>query len=379
AMLGVQSKRNATIIAGSMCSVWEIEHSDVRGILERHQMERQNFLHLVEEHLDRQVASRIVEHPLFAGFHQQFRTLIGVNCERRLYFAGEAVVREGVVGDRLFVFNLGAARVEMLGQRLASVQGGGAHFGFAMLRPVGVTKERYAVTVTAETMCQVLMVTRSSFEHALNKYPEMREAARALELEESRRYRWQVDRARSLVKTQVQRSQNLRCIMEAFGGVVLTRGASEDSETRRQIERAFFEAWRGQASRAAEARREAESFRASGERHIEKWLVRRRAQMSEAKRRRASLDGGTEEEPPPPAWAAAPRSAREARPRHQPVPVDAGGSPYLSPVPLWRRAPPAQLWQPQPPAIPLPLWPSRRPVTAPEPAGAAAAAGGAAA
>merc|ERR1719356_1512549 len=86
-------------------------------------------------------------------------------------------------------------------------------------------KERYAVTVTAETMCQVLMVTRSSFEHALNKYPEMREAARALELEESRSYRWHVERARRLVKTQVQRSQNLRCIMEAFGGVVLRRGA----------------------------------------------------------------------------------------------------------------------------------------------------------
>merc|ERR1719356_682053 len=127
-------------------------------------------------------------------------------------------------------------------------------------------KERYAVTVTAETMCQVLMVTRSSFEHALNKYPEMREAARALELEESRSYRWHVERARRLVKTQVQRSQNLRCIMEAFGGVVLSRGASEDSETRRQIEKACFEAWRGQASRAAEARREAESFRVSGER-----------------------------------------------------------------------------------------------------------------
>eukprot|EP00434_Breviolum_minutum_P008632 symbB.v1.2.007611.t1/scaffold467.1/size200107/6 len=59
-----------------------VEQDRILGILNRHPVERTNFLKLVEEHLDKLAAPRVIHHKLFSDFSAQFRTLIGVNCER---------------------------------------------------------------------------------------------------------------------------------------------------------------------------------------------------------------------------------------------------------------------------------------------------------
>ncbi|CAE7266404.1 HCN2, partial [Symbiodinium microadriaticum] len=70
-----------------------VENQKILSILNRHPVERTNFLKLVEEHLDKLAAPRVIYHKLFADFSQQFRTLIGVNCERSTCAGGK---RSGV-------------------------------------------------------------------------------------------------------------------------------------------------------------------------------------------------------------------------------------------------------------------------------------------
>eukprot|EP00913_Durusdinium_trenchii_P027305 g25616.t1 len=147
---------------------------------------RQFLFVLSQEHLDKLAAPRVIHHKLFADFSPQFRTLVGVNCERRLYFPRETIVREGSAGDRMFIMNLGSASVkDRLSRRLrrqpkaaAAITLIRSHFGFPMICS---DKERYRMTITTDTMCQVLVISRSSYQHALSKYPEMKEIAKHLE------------------------------------------------------------------------------------------------------------------------------------------------------------------------------------------------------
>jgi len=91
-----------------------------------------------------------------------------------------AVELEGSESERWqsWVKNMPAA-VELQHQHVMRVKGG-QHFGFNMICSCGdrLDKERYPVTVITETMCQILVVTRTTYQHALHRYPEMVEVAR---------------------------------------------------------------------------------------------------------------------------------------------------------------------------------------------------------
>eukprot|EP00439_Symbiodinium_sp_Y106_P070455 s31_g12.t1 len=143
-----------------------VENQKILSILNRHPVERTNFLKLVEEHLDKLAAPRVIYHKLFADFSQQ-----------KLFFPQEVIVKEGGTGNRMYIMNLGSATVKVSKQCVMQIRGG-SHFGFNMLCS---DKERYTMSITTDTMCQVLVVTRSSYQHALSKYPEMREVAKQLE------------------------------------------------------------------------------------------------------------------------------------------------------------------------------------------------------
>ena len=129
ACLAPSASENSRKYYGSGC---QVEHEKILAILNRHPVERTNFLKLVEEHLDKQAASRVIHHQLFSAFSAQFRTLIGVNCERRLYFPRETIVREGATGDKMYIMNLGSASVKVTKQSVMQIRGG-SHFGFNMI------------------------------------------------------------------------------------------------------------------------------------------------------------------------------------------------------------------------------------------------------
>lgn len=334
-MLGVHQKRTASIIAATVCCTWEVQHNSCLAILERHPTERANFLKLVEEHLDRLAAPRIIYHPLFSGFHQQFRTLIGVNCERKLSFPGETVVREGTHGDKLYIMNLGTASLEIHHQHVMQVTGG-SHFGFSVMTGA---LDKYPATVVAETMCQVLIISNSTYRHALHKYPEMNEMAKALEADEKTKQQ----RQRAIFARMVRRRRGLRCIIEALRGSGMTNNA-EDTTDRALLE-AAYQGWRCCMLRTAELRREEEEQREGNARRIERWLERRRVQMANIKPRndlKRLVDYNLSKRGPlklakrPLAGMPSPRKPLSDS-------WEEIESPYLSPSPVWRR--PAVPWR----------------------------------
>mmetsp|Transcript_62088 Transcript_62088/g.131153 ORF Transcript_62088/g.131153 Transcript_62088/m.131153 type:complete len:609 (-) Transcript_62088:61-1887(-) len=275
--LGVQSKRTASIVVSSVCCTWEVPHQVVLSILDRHPIERTNFMQLVEEHLGKQAAKSIIHHQLFASFHQQFRTLIGVHCDRRLFFPGETILREGSLGDRMYIVNLGTATVQLHNQNIMQVKGG-SHFGFPNICTVSDRdREPYPVTVVAETMCQVLCITRSHYQHALQKYPDMREVARRIEEDERHRSRKQRD---GFIKL-VQRRRKLRRIVEALRGGA--SGGLEVVASRSALVEIAFQAWHSQMLRTSERRREDEEQRSMNAQRIEAWLCRRQIQLDNIK------------------------------------------------------------------------------------------------
>jgi CRP-like cAMP-binding protein len=278
AMLGVQKKRNATIIASAVSCAWEIDFQNVRTILEKHPRECDNFLNMIEGHLERVANVHLTDYHLFANFSHGFRTFLSVHAHRHLYFEGETIVKEGSAGDQLFVVNLGAARVEILGQHVQSVLRGGAHFGYGMVCRSSA-KERYSATVTAESMCQVFIIRRVDFQKALTKYPDMRDTARSLDTKEARLAREQQEHAKMLVKTQVKRSQHLKGIMDACAGMF--DYSTEDVTTTRQIYKLYFTAWRSEAARGLAVRKEAAEVLAANQEKIDRWLLRRKEQMEQ--------------------------------------------------------------------------------------------------
>eukprot|EP00931_Biecheleriopsis_adriatica_P086700 TRINITY_DN61311_c0_g1_i1.p1 TRINITY_DN61311_c0_g1~~TRINITY_DN61311_c0_g1_i1.p1 ORF type:complete len:1043 (+),score=237.92 TRINITY_DN61311_c0_g1_i1:158-3130(+) len=330
-MLGVQTKRSASIVASSLCCTLEVEQARSLSILERHPVERANFFTLVEEHLKKLAVPRIIYHQLFSGFNQQFRTLIGVNCERKLFFPRETIVREGTTGDCMYIVNSGSAVLEVSHQHVMQIRGG-SHFGFNCM--VGSSdKEKYGTSVVAETMCQMLIVTRSSYQHALNLYPDTQEVAKRLEAEERVRLKHQMDGFQKLV----QRRRGLRIIVEA-----LHDGTNDDdkmSSVHKSLLQQMLKGWRQQVQRTIDLRKEDEQLRVFNDVQINNWLEKRKRQLEQIRERvqlerlvvkSAKTRGfpkGMQKIPPPPSMQALPPAPQVEL---------AGPSPYMAPNHIWR-------------------------------------------
>ncbi|CAK0879090.1 unnamed protein product [Prorocentrum cordatum] len=179
------------VIASTVCCMWEVSFPMVREVLQGHPAERAAFLHMVEQHLDKLGNQQVGDCPLFADFSQHFRTFIGVNSEKHLYFAGQTIVQEGAFGDRFVIVNFGTPDRPRGGHGPAPPRASARRRPRRLRDAVQELElhqgEKYHVSVTAETMCQVFVVTRDAFQAALKKYPDMRDAARTLEAKEGTR------------------------------------------------------------------------------------------------------------------------------------------------------------------------------------------------
>eukprot|EP00929_Paragymnodinium_shiwhaense_P061895 TRINITY_DN30918_c0_g1_i1.p1 TRINITY_DN30918_c0_g1~~TRINITY_DN30918_c0_g1_i1.p1 ORF type:complete len:1280 (+),score=328.89 TRINITY_DN30918_c0_g1_i1:250-4089(+) len=353
-MLGVQSRRTASIIAATVCCTWEVEQEAILAILDRHPSERTNFLNLVEEHLSQLAAPQLIHHPVFSRFHQQFRTLLAVNCERKLYFPGQTVVRENTQGDRMYIMNLGLGQLEIGGQYVMPVRSG-AHFGLSMIS-LKDSKERFPASLVTKTMCQVLVITKATFVHAVHKYPEMRDAARAMEKEE----RQSAMKLRTTFARMVQRRRGLRCILDALMGNTAAKASTaagtspsqalegngsasgETNELANLLELAF-EAWREITDRHLAERKAEEEFRAGNEKRINEWLDKRRRLLEKVQPKaelKVLVDLNLSRRGPlvmakKPA-AEAGRSGEKICGLSKTFLESCAESPYMAPAPVWR-------------------------------------------
>lgn len=172
-MLGVMSVRGATIVAETICSMWEITQAKALAIIDRYPAAQKHFAKVINEHLDRTVSQRMLHVPIFQHFDRKFKTLLALYCERKAYFPGQRIAREGRFGDQLFIVNLGSAVLEKKSVLIKYFMPG-SHFGSSVMLGLDRT---YFGSLVANSMCHVLVVARTTYVLAMEQYPSPAAAA----------------------------------------------------------------------------------------------------------------------------------------------------------------------------------------------------------
>jgi len=181
AMVGVAHLRSATIEASTICCMWEILQDDALAIIDQHPDALEHFSNIIIEHLERTVPARLVSLPLFKAFDQKFRTLLGIYSERRAYFPGKQILREGQNLERLFIVNSGRCLLEKKGVSIKTFSSG-THFGSTVM--LGIHKS-YIGTLTALQTCHIIAISRDTFTQAMEQYPSLA-ATQALKISEKK-------------------------------------------------------------------------------------------------------------------------------------------------------------------------------------------------
>jgi len=279
AMLGVSLIRSATIEAQTICSMWEITQDKALAILERFHDAQNHFANLIVEHLERTVPARILSSPLFRGFDRKFRMLISLYCERRAYFPGQKIAREGQPGDRLYIVNQGRATLQKKGVTVKTYASGSS-FGSTVM--VGIHKI-YPGSLSALQTCHILSVSRTSYQQALEQYPSH---AAAQELKRVEKL------ASEELREAIQRISTRKLIWKRYQCQLFDAQNPETQKMTAQelLERAM-QVWSERVKSIAKQRRQRDSERAQYDKMMEQW-VRKKSQAREKVRIR---EEGTED------------------------------------------------------------------------------------
>merc|ERR1712190_110006 len=178
-MLGVSQFRSASIKAETICSMWEITQEQALTILDRFPDAQKHFGDLIVKHLERTAPSRVSSLPLFRAFDSKFRMLLGLYCERHAYFPGQIVAKEGGIGNKMFIVNVGIATLKKKGL-VIKTYGSGSHFGSTVM--LGIHKTYLGTLVVLQT-CHMLSIPRTSYQQALEKYPSIHAAQELIRTE----------------------------------------------------------------------------------------------------------------------------------------------------------------------------------------------------
>lgn len=273
AMLGVLSVRTATIEADTICTMWEITQEKGLAIIERYPDAQQRCRQVIVEHLERTVPSRVISLPVLRVFDRKFRTLLCLYCERRAYFPGHAIAREGQQGDRLFVVNLGLALLEKKGISIKTYTAG-SHFGTTVM--LGIHKV-YCGTLVALHTTHLLVFPRAAYLNALQHYPsaQAEKQLRRDELASEAELREAMQRIASR-KMMWKRHQTSTDVQTA----TLT-----DAEMLAKI----FESWRTIVREARQRRRQKEHEMAQYHLGTQQWRSRREEALVRAQARLEGL------------------------------------------------------------------------------------------
>jgi len=192
AMLGITQTRSASIQASTLCVLWEVTQDRALQILDRYPEERSLFGGVIVQNLDLSVPGRLLGLPIFSPFDRKFRMLLTLYAKRSAYFPEHVIVREGEIGDKLIILNLGPAMLEKRGFTVKMFSPGSIFGADHML---GINRS-YCGTLIAMSVCHALSVERSSYLLALEQYPSKTQHLELLRTQriESAQLREAVDR-----------------------------------------------------------------------------------------------------------------------------------------------------------------------------------------
>jgi len=228
-MLGIVTRRTATIKAESTCLLWEVHQDAVQKILAGHPGALQVFVPVILKSLESSAAHRLLSLHLFRNFDRNFKMLLGFECLRKVYFPKEVVVNEGQVGEGLYIINEGQAAA-MTNNVVILTLNSGSHFGASIM--MGMNKKMIC-NLVAVNVCHVLIVTAQSYSSALIQYPAM-EAAQSLYRVESEAFQ---ELAKVVWNVQM-RSTVARDMVKCLG----YEGADTEQATK-MLMTAVFKAW----------------------------------------------------------------------------------------------------------------------------------------
>jgi len=274
AMLGVSTLRSATIVAETICSMWEITQEKAIACLERFPDAQQNFSTVIVKHLERTVPNRLLSMELLKGFDRKFRTLLGLYCDRLVYFPGAVIVREGQVGQGMVIVNCGRASLEKKGVSIKTFSPGN-HFGSTVM--LGVHKVYLGTLISIQT-CHVLRVSRNSYIDTLKQYPSPHAAARLKHSEKKN--------AEELKEAMRWTSARL-CIWKRYQGMLNpeTQDATEKVLTESELLHKVFELWHKAAEDQAHRRKANEKERVQYRQMMERWAEKKREALKQTQKR----------------------------------------------------------------------------------------------
>jgi len=161
AMLGVGKIRAATIIAQTLCFLWEITQDAAMGVLDDFPMAQKKFTVVINNHLEESVQRRFQKFPLFHNFDPCFGLCLTLQSERRVYFPGTRSQPDG-----LWVVNMGQLASFYEGVKVCS-HPTGEYLGATVM--LGTAK--WIATVAVMEVSHIIVVTKESYQTALEKYP----------------------------------------------------------------------------------------------------------------------------------------------------------------------------------------------------------------
>jgi len=274
AMLGVNTTRAATIQAETLCCLWEVSLSAMDEILAAFPEVQHKFYPFVMESMESSVSKCITALPILHGFDQNFRAILGLNCERRVYFPQQTIARIGAHSDGLMIMNVGEASISKKGIHIATMDPG-SHFGASAM--LGITKMN-ATDVLATRVCHVVIVSQEAYRTSLKQYPAPEAAAKLVRSE-----RDALREFRKCVQRKITESYIMSQVEDVMANVL---GLAEETDLSiaQRLETVFV-SWK-RYTRTAHDERKAMVLQARRENNTDFWIFK----MQKARDQRVEKD-----------------------------------------------------------------------------------------
>jgi len=166
AVLGISQKRDTSIVAKSDTTMLVLTHKDFKGALEEFPSEQEAFMGLMDNPLEFNL-DKLAETKAFGRLTDAFLSRLKEQLTTQIFAPGEVMMREGQLGDTMYILQRGTVSVEKGGVCLVELKDNAIIGEMAV---VGSDKRRSA-TVISQDWCIVRVLSGMVFSRILEDFP----------------------------------------------------------------------------------------------------------------------------------------------------------------------------------------------------------------
>mmetsp|Transcript_97146 Transcript_97146/g.173025 ORF Transcript_97146/g.173025 Transcript_97146/m.173025 type:complete len:1314 (+) Transcript_97146:117-4058(+) len=165
-------KRVATIHAKTVCKVIEVPIAGFLGLLKDIPSARQRFRSIAERRLQEMAPERLEDHQFFSNLSKSFVNTVRTKCQAKVFFEGEAIVRQGEPSDSMIIISANTVVTVMVDGRRVKDISHGATVGAAAV--LSIQPPRRVATMLTQTVSTVRTLMRKDWVEALRNHAEHR-------------------------------------------------------------------------------------------------------------------------------------------------------------------------------------------------------------